>query len=418
MNQPHYKVQDHLPVHFLESSNRSSPLPSYYRDRVSIDVIHDGEFISPRFIEHVESRGFNTSLIQEHFVTERDWGADLVAARLANRLGLNGHLTVQTARVLLDFGRFPGSTKEGATHLGRFAINYPFSYILNFEQKRDLLESHYDYISDTMDEYLQGKILKIAIHTYDQYNSSGTERPQVSLVTRMLGYQMESRMPVGVFDPMFPDILAEFTVDRVLRDRISLTLEKSNIPVAHNYPYLLPEGSTEVRHQVWRFFEWLHHRFAKSYPNTAKDEAYKMVWRMLKDTNLRSADAGALRSVLHMYRRPSSRESSLYERAIHAYRHIHGFVQDADRNIIHAYRLSPNRCMSLGIEVRKDLVWEIDKDGTPIQPKVAEAHQIADKIAEAITIYFNEDRNDMNREPKSETNQYTGNVTENKDSLS
>ena len=119
-----------------------------------------------------------------------------------------------------------------------------------------------------------------------------------------------------------------------------------------------------------------------------------------------------------MYRRPSSRESTLYERAIHAYRHINSFVQDTDRNIIGDYRLSPNRCMSLGIEVRKDLIWDFAEDGTPLQPKIEEAHKIADKIAEAVAIYFNEDRVDMNRDAHTENAQWIGNVTENKDSLS
>ena len=64
-------------------------------------------------------------------------------------------------------------------------------------------------------------------------------------------------MPFGVFDPLYPDILAEFTVDRVLRDRISLTLEKIaslSLIIIHIF---FPEGSTEVRHLVWRFFSWL-----------------------------------------------------------------------------------------------------------------------------------------------------------------
>jgi len=252
-----------------------------------------------------------------------------------------------------------------------------------------------------MDEYLQGKLLKIAIHTYDQYNASGTERPQVSLVTRMLGYQLESRMPVGVFDPLFPDILAEFTVDRVLRDRISLTLEKNHIPVAHNYPYLLPEGSIEVRHQVWRYFEWLHQQFVNNFPHTARDDAYNMVWRMLKDTNLRSADAGALRSVLHMYRRPSEKDHPIYEEALRAYQDVHQFVQANDNNIIKEYRRDPLRCMSLGIEVRKDLVWHFNEKGQPVEPNLAQAHQIADKIAEAVSIYFNVDRIEMNRLPEA-----------------
>ena len=98
----------------------------------------------------------------------------------------------------MDFGRFPGATKNEATHLGRLAINQPFSKLLDFNQKRAVLEEHYDVISDTMDEYLQGKLLKIAIHTYDRDNTSGTERPIISLVTRMLNYQLESKMPEGM----------------------------------------------------------------------------------------------------------------------------------------------------------------------------------------------------------------------------
>ena len=99
--------------------------------------------------------------------------------------------------------------------------------------------------------------MKIAIHTYDRYIESGTERPATSIMTRSIGYQTESEMPFGLFDPLYPDVLSEFTADRVLRDRISLTLEKKQIPVAHNYPYCLPEGSLEVRYQVWAFFHAL-----------------------------------------------------------------------------------------------------------------------------------------------------------------
>ena len=33
-------------------------------------------------------------------------------------------------------------------------------------------------------------------------------------------------MPEGMFDPLFPDVLADYTVDRVLVSRISLALEK------------------------------------------------------------------------------------------------------------------------------------------------------------------------------------------------
>ena len=93
-----------------------------------------------------------------------------------------------------------------------------------------------------MDQAVRDKVVKIAVHTYDRYNANGTERPEVSLVTRALGYQLDNELPYGVFDPLYPDILAEVTVDRILRDRVSLNLKKAGIPVAHNYPYLPPEG--------------------------------------------------------------------------------------------------------------------------------------------------------------------------------
>ena len=386
--------KDTTPIHFIPlTRSANSLLPPELCKLISIDVIHDGVYIPPSYLETYKGDSFDKEKVQRRFTVERDWGANIVAEDISKRLGLAGFTTVRTARCLLDFGRFPGSTRDGATHLGRFAINTPFAQWLDYDQKRSLLEDHYDVISNKMEEQLRGKLLKIAIHTYDQYNDSGTERPHVSLVTRTLGYQLESRMPFGVFDPLYPDILAEFTVDRVLRDRISLTLEKNRIPVAHNYPYLLPEGSTEVRHLVWRFFSWLQQRFEYVYPETIGDPAYSRVWEMLQDTNLRSAQAGELRSVIHMHRRPPLETTGLYEYIIDAYRNIHFFVSQDNKKIVTEYRNSQERCMSLGIEVRKDLVWRFDKDGIPIEPQPDFALKISKKIAKAISIYMLEDRN-------------------------
>ncbi|MBM74576.1 MAG: hypothetical protein CMK59_04175 [Proteobacteria bacterium] len=398
----HFIAENQPPIRFETVKSKPIKYPEIYRNMISVDVIHDGCYIPPKYLSDSEGNPFDQEIIQRSFQIERDWGANMVARRIAESLGLDGFTTVNTARCLLDFGRFPGSTRGNATHLGRFAINYPYSSLLDFYQKRTLLSEHYDQISKMMDKTLEGKLLKIAIHTYDQYNESGTERPHVSLVTRTLEYQMESRMPLGVFDPLYPDILAEFTVDRVLRDRISLTLEKNNIPVAHNYPYLLPEGSTEVRHQVWRFFNWLHHRFERDYPEIKGDPAYDRVWEMLKDTNLRSARAGELRSVLHMYREPPRETAGLYEYIIDAYRNIFLFVSKDNRKIIEEYRRSPMRCMSMGIEIRKDLVWNFDESGRPISPNPEFGLFIAEKIADAVGTYFSEDRSEMGRKPNKQ----------------
>ena len=387
-----YCLKPHQPTQIHALPPITLPYSSEYQGAISVDVIHDGDSIPPEFMVNGQGHPLNPELINKHYVLERDWGANIVAQKLAETLGLDSFFTINTARCLLDFGRFPGITKPGASHLGRFAINHPFSSLLNYHQKQRLLEDYYDRISKEMERYLQNRLLKIAIHTYDPYNASGTERPEVSLVTRMLGYQLESRMPIGVFDPLYPDILAEFTVDRILRDRISLTLEKQGIPVAHNYPYLLPEGSIEVRHQVWRFFRWLQTHFERQYPKTIAKESYQAVWNMLQDTNLRSAEASTLRSVLHLFRRPPEDSRLQTTEAVHAYHHIADFVRTDNAAVVEEYRLSPARCMALGIEVRKDLIWKLDDKGQPIELAPERGLYIAEQIGKAIITYLNEDR--------------------------
>ena len=404
----HFLAKSMPPIVFEEVEENDFALPAVFHNRISLDVIHDGAYIPPEFLKDANGNFFDQEEIQKHFVIERDWGANFVAARLAYKLGLPGFLTVNTARVLMDFGRFPGATKNEATHLGRLAMNHPFSNLLDFNQKRTVLEEHYDVISDTMDEYLQGKLLKIAIHTYDRDNMSGTERPIISLVTRMLNYQMESKMPDGMFDPLFPDVLADYTVDRVLVSRISLSLEKNLVSVGHNYPYLLPEGSMEVRHQVWRFFDWLHRQFVLACPDTAEDPAFNAIWRMLKDTNFRSAESAALRSAVHHYRRPTKQRSDFYERAVQAYHTIRFFLHNKDNDLIMKYRIDPMRCMSLGIEIRKDIVWDFDSKGRPTQPNFKRMNKVTDLLAEAIIKYFNVDRFDMNKVPSSKNHLLEG----------
>jgi hypothetical protein len=381
----------------IQSSKRSYRYPEEFRDKLLIDVIHDGDRLPAEYLLDSNGRKIPEEIIRAQFHHERDWGANRVAERIAMRLGLSHYYTVTTARCLLDFGRFPGITQEGASHLRRFAINHPFSDLLSFEQKRRLLEDHYDRISRDIDHAIQGKTLKVAVHTYDRYNSSGTERPEVSLVTRALGYQLESELPYGVFDPLYPDILAEVTVDRILRDRVSLNLEKAGIPVAHNYPYLLPEGSPEVRHQVWSFFKWIRAQFEETYPRTAGLPESGLVWNMLMDTNLRSSEASALRDFLHMFRRPPKGRVREFTRAQRLYTRITEFVAENGGQRVETYRQSSERPMSLGIEVRKDLVWEFDDEGRPVRPADERAMQIADKIADAIAQYFREDRLDAHQ---------------------
>lgn len=368
------------------------PLPTALREKITIDVIHDGAHLPPELAVDGEGQPIPRELIEESFVRERDWGALLVAERVAARLGIPEVHTVNTARCLLDFGRFPGISRKGASHLGRASINEPFNSRLSSAQTRTLLEQHYDAISRHMDGAIRGRQLKIAIHTYDRTNPSGTERPQVSIVSRSQGYQNDGVMPYGVFDPLYPDILAEFTVDRILPSRMSLLLERMGVPVAHNYPYLLPEGSPEVRHQVWSFFDWLQLRWEAHHPDTEGDPAFEQVWVMLKDTNLRSSEAGALRSYIHRFRRAPEGEDRLFAEAEHAYRRLYAFIEADDRALVREYRRSTERAMSFGIEVRKDMMWRFDSAGRPVELEPSRGLCIADRIAEAIVVYLLEDR--------------------------
>lgn len=366
--------------------------PAVYRSGVMIDVIHDGAMIPREFLRTADGTPIPDGAFYDSYVKERDWGAALVAERVSARLGLQGYYRVNVARVLMDFGRFPGSTHKDAGHLDRFAINHPFSELLSHDQKAKVLSNYYDRISQGYEEAVKGHFVKIAIHTYDKRNASGTVRPQVSIVTRSDAYQTNSKLPVGTFDPMFPDILVEFCADRILRDRISLTLERGGIPVEHNYPYALPEGSIEVRAQVWYFFVFLRQEFEEAFPETAEDPAYQRVWDMLLDTNLRDARSDTLRSYIHMFRRAPRSGLKKFQDARDAYFHIRAFLDRDDQAVVEQYRFSPNRPSTLGIEVRKDLVWELDARDRPVRPRLDMASRVGDTIAEAIAIYFRHDR--------------------------
>jgi hypothetical protein len=175
---------------------------------------------------------------------------------------------------------------------------------------------------------------------------------------------------------------------------VSLNLERNGFRVSQNHPYPLPNGSLEVRALVWYFFTYLRKRFEEDFPSTRDEPAFEIVWTMLLNTNLRSAESEALRGFLHRFRRVLRGQRSRFEKARQAYERINDYVHDKD--ILHAYRRSPNRPSCFGIEVRKDLVCHIDRSTGLPQKRTAQndenARHIARLIAEAIHIYFTTDR--------------------------
>lgn len=370
-------------------------VPEAHRPRIFIHTVHDGDVLPSRF--RVDAQGnplVPPEALDNAHAQERDWGANLVAESLAHHMGLTSYGRVRIARTLLDVNRFPGSTPPSTTApLERLSINPPFCDALGHAQKMDLLEI-YDEVSDTIEHHVRDKIIILGIHTYDEHNPSLTSRPHLSLINLPAGYQREARMPYGVFDPIYPDVLGESTCSRILRDRISLNLERAGFRVTTNHPYALPEGGIEVRSQVWFFFSYLQRRFLAEHADTAQDPAFALVWKMLLNTNLRQALPEALRGYLHRYRRAPREHRGLFAEAANAYDKIRRFIDDAD--ICREYRRSPDRPSSLAVEVRKDLLCEMDPQrGTPLPTNAQmrqRAHVIAKVVAGAIRTYLDTDR--------------------------
>ena len=353
-------------------------LPPEHVGEVLIHAIHDGT-AAP-----VELRSALQELAPARYAVEKDWGARRVAASLCRYLGLQDFVLVRLARFLLDFGRFPGVSPRGAEHLHRLAIPPEVAEVLTWEA-RELLLRRYDEISRVYESAILHPVqnrprrLIIGIHTYDPFNAEGTLRPPLSLLSRSLTFHDQHTMHPGEFDPLYPDAIAELTADRCLTAGMARLLERDNVGVSDNHPYLLPDGGLEVRSQVWFFFRWLYKVFCEArFPGVASldpDELpagpEKRVWRMLLDTNLRNTDSAELRSHLHRYRRPwhpggeVGPDPFAHERAF--YFQLRRFVDEhqvdlAGRpvSVVDAWRLSPVRPSSMVIEIRKDLIWRFE----------------------------------------------------------
>ena len=206
------------------------------------------------------------------------------------------------------------------------------------------------------------------------------------------------KIPFGIFDRLYPDQLAECTADRKLTARISLTLEKAGLAVATDFPYSLPNGSIEVRSQVWIFFKYLRGLFETTHPECVGDPAFERVWTMLLDTNLRSSASVGLRSYLHMFRKPPRGRDAIFKQAQVAYQQIADFFNQRRQEIVDKFRTNPHRLTTLAVEVRKDLVWHFNDHHTkePMFGAEGVRHQnvqrIAGLLAQSIEHYFAKDR--------------------------
>jgi hypothetical protein len=362
-------------------------VPSPLRDRLVVYTLHDGTYVPRRVLDELASPhdAFSTS-----FHRQRDWGASLVAHHLAAELGLDAYHQVQVARAVMDFNRFPGVTPRRTGPTEDLAISSELGQQLTYDTKRWILEHLYDGVSDAMDAAIAGKLVLLSIHTYDAHNATETVRPEVSLLSRSQSYQTMSHLPHGLFDPLFPSVLAESSVTRILRDRMALTLEKAGLNVEHNYPYCLPDGSLEIRSQPWLFFQAVRENYEARFPHTRDDQAHALVWHMLLNTNQRDAESRAFHGYLHTFRDPLPGRRADFEAARHAYDRIAAHLA-SDPHFVHAHRYSEERTSAMTIEVRKDLVWHFE-DGVPKGPKEDGARRVAAALAKGIRTYLVEDR--------------------------
>ena len=401
---PSPEIVDALdPFEFIPNLER--PDQTHSSDEALVLTIHDGAQIPRHPFGPRAEAVLKSQEVVEAFVRERDWGANLVARHLAREIGLGGYLRMNLARAAMDFGRFPGTSSTEESYLRRHAIFPPLQNHMTEEACHQLLQRYYDPVSQLLVSFLDGKRVSIAVHTYDRHNKTGTERPEVSLVSRSLSYQHTSTIPPYIFDPLFPPILGEATCHRILTYQALVNLERGGWRTALNYPYVMPEGALEIRAQVWYFFRHLRQRFTAAHPGTAQDSAYLRVWQMLNDVVRRTWEGERLRAFLHRYRPAPAGEEALYRRAREAYGEIAAFLERHRDELVEGFRFAHERLSCLGIEVRKDLLCELDPRGLPLRlrPDADErARSIAGLISSAVRGYLEEAAAETNG-PKTES---------------
>ncbi len=376
----HLEVVEHVPV---RETNRT--------DQALVFTIHDGDQLPRHLFGERTEEILARPEAQTAWLHERDWGANLVARHLAREIGSSGYARINLARVAMDFGRFPGTSSVGEEYLRRHALFPPLEHYLSEEARYQILRQYYDGAAQAFAQYIAGPCMTVSVHTYDPRNHTGTRRPQVSLVTRSLEYQQTSTMPPYIFDPLFPPELCEATCERLLTYQALADLERDGWHTALNYPYIMPEGSVEIRAQVWLFFRYLRREFTRAFPETRDRPGFIRVWQLLLDVIRRSTDAERLRGYLHRYREAPRGAEKVFAEARHAYREVERFLNGNRDLLLDGYRFSGDRLSCLGIEVRKDLLCDIDRQRQRIRPHAdadRNARRIAACIAPAVRSYL------------------------------
>ena len=371
----------------------NGPVDSDLDRQVLIDTVHDGHVV-PEAILPLSDQAWSD--FRDCYGDERDWGSHYVATSVARHLGLSGYKRVLLARPLLDFNRFAGINELPLGHDHRDAIFPPMSGHLDRRRTRILLEQGYDRIDDRMESWIEGRQVKLSVHTYRPSNEIGTERPAVSLITQSVAYDRQTDLRQASFYEFYPRQLVEFTADRMLTYRIATYLERGFVPTGLNSPYMLPEGAVELRAQVWLFVRFLRERYERDgrCPVAPGTREYEAIWNMLGNTNRRSAEAISLREQLHGSARVPRSQDLDFGLLQDVYDDIRRYLRENGGRIVWDYRFSPDRMSTIIVEVRRDFILRMEAvEGRmrPTQVHGGRVDEIGERIASAIRDYLRDD---------------------------
>lgn len=351
-------------------------------DPITVFSIHDGDRI-PRGPLGPQAAVIATRPeIQSAFLRERDWGADLVAQHLAEALGLGGRLRVDLARVVLDFGRFPGVSEATEGYLSRRALSPPIADLITQKAKHRLITGYYDRMALAFARQTAAARISVGVHTFDRPGEGTAAGGTLELVTRPLQYPQGEG--VRSFDPLFPDVLCGPTCNRSFV--LQTVLDRAPYLHGLDHSYDMPEGSVEIRLQAWRYFRFLRKQFIAAHPETRDREGHQRVWSMLLDITRRTSDGELLRGYLHDYRDAPSGQRALFAEARRAYLEIARHLDLHENDLVHGYRFSTERPSCIAIEVRRDLLVDVDAETGTVVPRPDAAAKAAEVAALAAPV--------------------------------
>ncbi len=331
-------------------------------DPICLFTLHDGDVIPSNALgPHTELIAARSELTAAH-IRRRDWGANLVARELAEVLGLACRAHVPLARVLLDAGRFPGVSSSGVPPAARRAVSPPLADLITGEIKHHIIVEYYDEIARGLARWLKRAQIILDVRTYTPDQPGCGASSSIEIITRRMRYPAHEQPPGTVFDPLFPSALFGPNCNRSLMLQAVVNQAPDARAARLDHAYYMPEGSVEIRVQVWAFFRFLRRRFTEAFPKTHHDVAFRKTWAMLLDITRRSLDAELLRGYLHSYREAPPDQQTLFVDARRAYAKIGRFLDLHEDTLVHGYRFSTERPSCITVEVGKDLFYDLDTE--------------------------------------------------------